>query len=333
MADDVTYIPRQDVDALMPEEYSKEIIQSVVEMSAVMRLGYKAANMSRRQRRLPCLSVLPVTYFSNPGPGTLEEGEQWKRLTHMAWTNKYLDAEELNVIIAIPEAVLADSAYDIWGEAKPKLLEAFGMAFDQAVFYGLQAPAIWPIAIVPSAIAAGNVVVYGSLGDIYNDVLGVGGLISKVEEDGYFCDGHVCAMTMRSVYRGLRVGGQNGNGEPIFKALAKEGMQGRSNYMLDGERCEFPRNGSVIPSQSLQIAGDWRQLMYAIREDISWKLLDQAVLQDPVTKEILINLPQQNMVALRACMRLAWQVPNPINRINTSATTRYPFAVLKQQGS
>ncbi len=328
-----SYIPRSDVDALMPEEYSREIIESVSESSTVMTLGYKAPNMSRRQRRMPCLAVLPVAYFSNPGPGSVEEGKQWKKLTTMAWENKYLDAEELNVIISIPEAVLADSAYNIWAEAKPKLLSAFGKAFDQAVFYGINAPRIWPTPIYQSSIAAGNAIVKGSLGDIYNDVLGVGGLISKVEEDGYFVDGHVCAMTMRSEYRGLRVGGVNGTGEPIFKSLNKEGVQGQTNYMLDGDNCIFPRNGSVIPSMSLQITGDWKQLMYAVRQDISWKLLDQAVLQDPVTKEIVVNLPQQNMVALRACMRLAWQVPNPINTLNEDETTRYPFAVFKREGS
>lgn len=323
------YIPRADADALMPEEYSREIIDSVVEMSAVMSLGYKAPNMSRKQRRIPCVSVLPITYFENPGPGTIQEGEQWKKMSRMAWENKYLDAEGLNVIVAIPEAVLADSAYDIWGQVKPKLLEAFGLAFDQAVFYGVNAPAIWPTAIVPTAIAAGNSIVMGSLGDVYNDVLGENGLISKVEEDGYFPDGHVCAMRMRSKYRGLRTT----TGEPIFKALVKEGVQGNTDYRLDGDPCIFPRNGSIIPSMSMQITGDWRQLMYAIREDVYWKILDQAVLQDPITKEIVINLPQQNMIALRATMRLAWQIPNPINRLNTDETTRYPFAVYAEQGS
>jgi len=34
------------------------------------------------------------------------------------------------------------------------------------------------------------------------------------------------------------------------------------------------------------------------------------------------------MVALRAVMRLGWQVPNPINRLQTTEADRYPFAVL-----
>jgi hypothetical protein len=39
------------------------------------------------------------------------------------------------------------------------------------------------------------------------------------------------------------------------------------------------------------------------------------------------------MVGLRSCMRIAWQVPNPINRINSDEDSRYPFAVLGNAGS
>jgi len=34
------------------------------------------------------------------------------------------------------------------------------------------------------------------------------------------------------------------------------------------------------------------------------------------------------MVALRVVMRLGFQLPNPINRVNATAATRYPFAYL-----
>jgi len=43
---------------------------------------------------------------------------------------------------------------------------------------------------------------------------------------------------------------------------------------------------------------------------------------------IIYNLAQQDMVALRAVMRLGFALPNPINRMNPTAATRYPFAVL-----
>jgi hypothetical protein len=34
------------------------------------------------------------------------------------------------------------------------------------------------------------------------------------------------------------------------------------------------------------------------------------------------------MVALRAVMRLGFALPNPINRVNQVAATRYPFCIL-----
>ena len=327
----MTFIPRSGAEALMPEEFQREIVDSAPENSAVMSLATRAPNMSRQQRRLPVLSVLPMAYFVSPGPTARSDQSDinFKRTTRMLWENKYLDAEELAVIVAIPENVLDDSDYDIWAQVRPKLLEAFGLAFDQAVFYGVNAPAIWPDNIVSAAMAAGNFVPLASVGDIYADIMSEDGVIARVEEDGFMVNGHVAAMNMRGRLRGLR----DADGNPIFKALTKEGVQGATRYELDGEPMVFPRNGSIDPVRSLLISGDWSQLVYAMRKDITWKILTEAVIQDPVTGDILYNLPQMDMVAIRAVMRVAWQVPNPINRLQPDEADRYPFAVLGTPGS
>jgi hypothetical protein len=69
-----------------------------------------------------------------------------------------------------------------------------------------------------------------------------------------------------------------------------------------------------------------------MRKDITWKLLTEAVIQDS-SGNILVNLAQQDAVALRAVMRVAWQVPNPINHLQPDENERYPFAVLGGVGS
>lgn len=306
-------IDRSGAEALIPEDASREIIQGVPKYSAIMQLATKAPNMSRKQRRVPVLSTLPTAYFVDGDTGLKQTSEQ-------AWANKYFNAEELAVIIPIPEAVLDDADYDIWGEVKPRIMEAMGIAFDRAVLFGENAPSSWPQNILASATAAGKVVTLGTGKDLYDDLLGENGVISLVEECGYMATGHVGAMKMRGKYRSLRAD----TGQPIFKTS----VQSATSYELDGSPIFFPENGAMDATKALQFSGNFKQIVYAMRQDITYKILDQAVIQDSAGK-IVYNLAQQDMVALRAVIRLAWQVPNPINRLDPSESTRYPIAVLK----
>lgn len=306
-------ISRTDAEALIPEEISKEIIQSVPQASAVMALARKLPNMGRKQKRLPILAALITAYFVNGDTGM-------KQTSKMAWDNKYIDAEELAVIVPIPEAVLDDTDYDIWGEVKPRMVEAFGVAFDQAVLYGTNAPSVWPDDILTAATAAGHTFTLGTGVDIYEDILGTDGTLALVEQDGFNVTGHIAALTMKARLRGLR----DANGVPIFL----RSMQEKTRYELDGAGVEFPLNGAVDAAQSLLISGDWQQLVYSMRQDITYKVLTEAVIQD-AAGNIIYNLAQQDMVALRAVMRLGWQLPNPINRVQPVAASRYPFSVLK----
>lgn len=311
-------IDRSGAEALIPEDAAREIIQGATEQSAVLRLARRLPDMPRNQRRMPVLSALPTAYFVNGDMGL-------KQTSEMSWANKFLDAEEIAVIFPIPEAVLDDADYDIWGEVRPRAVEAIGQVIDRAILFDENAPASWPDAIATGATAAGHVITEGSGDDLYDDILGDAGLISLIEVDGFMANGHIAQMGMRGKLRNVRTG----EGAPIFT----NGMQGASQYALDGEPIIFPRNGSMVASDDvLMFTGDWSQLVYSMRQDITFKLLDQAVIQGP-DGSIIYNLPQQDMVALRAVIRLAWQLPNPINRLNTNEATRYPFAVLEAAGS
>lgn len=305
-------IDRTGAAALIPEEVQKEIVQGIPEFSTIMQLATKAPNMSRKQKRIPVLSTLPIAYFVDGDTGL-------KQTTDQAWSNKYLNAEEIAVIVPIPEAVLDDVDYDIWAEVKPRLMEAIGIAFDAAVLYGTNAPASWPTDILAAATAAGNVVAHGTYVDLYDDLLGEGGVISKLEDDGFMPNGNIAAMSMRGKYRGLR----DANGNPIFN----RSIQDKTRYDLDGEPIFFPKNGAFNPTSSLQFTGDFSQIIYAIRQDVTYKILTEAVIQDGAG-DIIYNLAQQDMVALRCVVRLAWQVPNPINRLQETESARYPVAVL-----
>ena len=125
---------------------------------------------------------------------------------------------------------------------------------------------------------------------------------------------------MRGKLRGLR----DTSGQPLFKPTIQSG----TGYELDGAAMAFPENGALDPAKSLMFSGNFKQIMYTMRQDITYKILTEAVIQDN-TGSIVYNLAQQDMVALRAVIRLAWQVPNPINRLKPNEAERYPIAVLK----
>lgn len=320
---------RTDAAALIPEDVSREIVQGVAETSAVLRLARRLPDMSRAQRRIPVLAAFPTAYFVTGDTGL-------KQTTEMAWGNKYIDAEELAVIVPIAENVLADADYDIWGEIRPRIIEAMGVAIDQAILHGTNAPSSWPAAILTGATSASHIVDYSTQvaagKDLFDMILGQvngggAGLIGLVEEDGYGVTGYVGAMTARALLRGARLpdgAGTAGKGEPMFK---REPMQNGTEYALDGEPIIFPRNGAVLAASALLFAGDWSQLVYAMRQDITYKIATEGVIQD-ASGATVYNLFQQDMVALRATMRLGWQLPNPINRVNATESTRYPFSVL-----
>ena len=60
-----TAITRDGAEALIPVQESHDIIQGVVEQSAVRQRGRRLANMTAAQYRMPVLDLLPVAYFVN----------------------------------------------------------------------------------------------------------------------------------------------------------------------------------------------------------------------------------------------------------------------------
>ena len=300
---------RQDVEALIREQVVSTIFQDAPKQSVFMGLARKLPNMTSKQTRIRVLDFLPTAYWVNGDTGM-------KQTTRQAWDDVYLTAGELAVIVPIPEAVLDDAEFDIMGEITPRVNEAIGQCVDSAIVFGVNRPAEWQNDIITLARQAGNNVADSSSTDLYTKLLGEGGVFNKVEEDGYMVNGCLASLGMRAKLRGIR----STDGTLIFKS----DMQGTTQYALDGAPMYFPTNGSYDKSVAQLVAGDFKQAVYAIRQDITVKILDQGVIQDPVTKEIVYNLAQQDMIALR----MGWALPNPATRIDENRTG-CPFAYLE----
>ena len=100
-------ISRTDAAALIPEDVAAGVMGSLPKQSAALTL-FRQVQMSRAQQRMPVVAALPTSYFVTGDTGL-------KQTTEVNWDNVYLNAEEIACIVPIPEAVLDDADFDVWG--------------------------------------------------------------------------------------------------------------------------------------------------------------------------------------------------------------------------
>lgn len=295
-------IDKTNVEALIETQVANEIFEGVVRESKALSMFRRLPNMTSDKTKLRVLDSLPIAYFVDE---STNNGR--KNLTKMAWDKKFINAAELAVIVPIKENVLNDTSIDIWAEVKPRIVEAFGKKIDNAIFNGTDKPADWRAGLIPSIVTAGAEVTEGN--NLYSDINDV---MTKVEESGYNVTGLLGGVGLKGKFRMLT----DTTGQPI------KGTE------IDSLPKAFLDNGAWDKTKSVLVAGDFSQAVYAIRQDVTYKVLTEAVIQDPSTGDILYNLAQDDMVALRVVMRLGWEIPNPVNALNETAK-RFPFANLK----
>jgi HK97 family phage major capsid protein len=305
-------VSRTDAGALIPEEVSRDMIRRATEDSATLRL-FRRVPVGRSQVRFPVLSALPVAYFVNGDTGL-------KQTTEVNWANKYLNIEEIAAIVPVPDNVVADVDMNIWDEMMPYLVEAFYRTFDAAVFFGTNAPGTWPTSIAAAATAAGNVNTEGNTaaqGGFFGDF---DETIALIEADGYDMSGVVANRSARALFRQAR----NSQGD----RLDGDRISGDFNT-IDGSPIVYPMRG-LWPTGSgapRLFVGDWSNFVVGVRQDITMKVLTEAVIQDN-TGQIIYNLAQQDMTALRLTFRVGWQVANLLNYDQPTESARYPVARL-----
>jgi hypothetical protein len=187
---------RTDAAALIPEEVVNEVLTKATEQSAALTL-FRRVPVSRAQARMPVLSALPVAYWVTGDTGQ-------KQTSELAWANKYINIEEIAVILPVPNNVADDVDYDIWDEAKPLVSEAVGRTLDSAVFFGTNAPASFPDDVNTSAAAAGNNNTEGNTaaqGGFFGDF---DETIALLEDDGYDYTGVVARTNAKGKFRAAR---------------------------------------------------------------------------------------------------------------------------------
>lgn len=309
-------------DALVPEPLSADIFQLAVTHSAALQL-MRTVPMSARTQRLPVLDLLPFAYFVGSQNDT-----GLKQTTDMAWKNVTLVVEEIATIVPIPENYLDDAQVPIWTEAKPRMAEAVGALIDSAVLFntGGIKPATWGTDIYTAAVASGNFIKDGFLDgtstnsaeDFGQSVAALGDLMAQT---GYEVNGFASRPGLNWRLAGLR----SAQGIPLYQDL-QSSPSGRGLY---GYPLSMINNGAWN-NVAQMLGGDWSKAIIGLRSDMSFKLFTEGVISDANGK-VILNLMQQDAVAMRLTMRLAYAVANPVTILqpNKSITQRFPFGVVQ----
>lgn len=299
----------QDLRALFTPDVIEDIIQGATKNSVAMQLFRRLPNMTSKKLKMRVLDMLPTAYWVD---NSVNNGR--KGLTKMAWDNKWIVAEELAVIIPIKQEYLDDADIDIWAQAKPRIVEAFGKKFDQAVFGGVDKPSSFRADLLTSVVNAGGLIIPEAGETLYSQI---DRAMAFVEENDYEPTALLGGLNLKSAFRNML----DSTGQPL--ATTEIGNLTR----------HFVSNGAWDKTIAKMIVGDFSQAVYSIRQDVEVKILEEAIIQDPATGDILYNLAQEDMVALRMTFRAGWEIPNPINAENPDEHTRFPFAAISAKSA
>ncbi len=307
-------VSRTDAAATIPEEVSREMLRTTTSSSAALSL-FRNVPVGRGQVRFPVMSALPTAYFVTGDTGL-------KQTTELNWANKFLNIEEIATIVPVPDNVIADMESNIWDDAMPLLTEAIGRTLDGAVFFGTNAPASYPSSVLTAAGAAGNSVTEAATaaqGGFYGDL---DSTYALVEADGFDVNGFVAATSAKAKLRAARAT----DGRKLDEGRASGDLS-----LLDGMPVSYPMRGMFPTGAGTGVrlfAGDWNQFVIGVRQDITLKVSNEAVIQDG-TGAIIYNSFQQDLTFLRLTFRVGWQVANLINQDQPTEASRYPAAVLR----
>lgn len=323
----------------LPPEVASGILDDVITSSAALQLG-SVTRMARREKVFTLVETLPDAYWIKgtaatdkpsfgAGAGQTDSSRAAKDLslkqtTAMTWKQAKMEAEEMAVMVPLPDTWAADSDID-FEEIKPYLVEAMSKKLDNAILFGAELPTSWSAngfnGVLPGALGAGNSLDASNIGTSAGQVRDLADAIAALAENmanvGYEPTGFVTYPGFRWKLVRLR----DTNGSPIYTSLDGPIKQG-----IFGLPLAEVSNGTwnTHKADAHLITGDWSTLKIGIRQDIEFAVSDSAVITDQ-SGAIVLNTFQQDTKVLRATFRVAATVINPLKRLGGN----YPFYALR----
>jgi HK97 family phage major capsid protein len=290
----------------VPRELAEAIVGDVETRSTALSLGRQVPTTTR-DSRIPILSSTPDAYFVTGDAGL-------KQTSAATFDSTPLIAEEIAVILMIPDAVIADSEFGLWEAIRPLVSRAFARRLDRAILFGEERPASWPAGIVPQAIAAGNYVQRQGTTGTSDPVVDLLAAAQKVAEAEY--NPSAAAVAPGWQYKAASSRSDAFTGSPV------------------GARRPFPLTVAGLPIQTDPvywdadvaevIVADWDNVLIGVRQDLTFEFSNSAVIQDE-TGAIVNNAWQRDSTSMRAVMRVGYHLARPVTQ---SGTAGVPVSVV-----
>lgn len=266
-----------ELQGLVPAELRTEIIKDVTEGSVMLQLA-NVKEMNQPTMQFPVELDKPGAYVVGEGQKITVDKASWKTIE--------MTAKKIGVIVPATREALEDGIINIPQEVKASIANAFARKidectmFDSTEFYGA-GKSIFELAEGTALTATGNV---------FEDASNLMGLI---EAEDLEPNGFVAPRTLKAAIRNDKTAALNYvvedkvNGEPA---------------RMHGEAIVYSKHFDKEKAQLL--TGDFDKVYVGILDEIEYKVSDQGTVGD-------INLFEQDMVAIRATMRVAFLVIKP----------------------
>ena len=265
----------------------------------------------------PAAHVLPRGGAAGHGlpPVAYWVGDGLKETSAASWDEIDLISREVAVIVVVKDEILADAAFDIWNEIRDPIATAFAQRLDAAIFAGQDKPADWPEALIPAAIAAGNVVDGGATpaqGGLFADVAEV---MDMVEAGGFETTAFAADRALKGRLRRQRTA----SGDLLSDEITTDRLWDVGvTYAVAGS----------LGDDALLVGGDYSTAVIGVRQDMRIEMFREGIISDD-TGKVVRNLLQEDATAMRVTGRWSYALAQPATLQSEAGDGGFPFAVLR----
>ncbi|MCD2195696.1 phage major capsid protein [Actinomycetospora endophytica] len=300
---------RAHTGADLPQPIAQEITGLIAEQSVAMQYATKIPVTTQDQ-------VVPILSSAVTAGWLANSDTAYKPVSKPDWTPEHIVMAELATLCVIPDAIVADTDWDIYSSIKDQIAAAFAQKIDAAVFFGIDRPSVWSTpGLVAEATNAGQVITAsGDPASYFSEAIQTASTVARtglsptqiVTRPGFTLDA-LAANTSATLAQVNPIA----DGKPVGMSVAGLPLVDCPNGWDD--------------TQAECVAGDFSKIIIGVRQDISVDSSDSATIVDPSTGQVTFSAWQQDSRVMRAVMRLGVATAKPITNRGVIAT---PVGVL-----